>query len=71
MKKIIYLCIATLVVQFMTSKALHSQTMSHNFVKTETMLDSLSLHRTAVVQYYDGLGRPDVLAQNGLDPSGK
>ena len=66
-----YLCIIIIMLQLMSANSLHSQTLSHNYIKSETKLDSLEQHSTKTMQYYDGLGRSDVLAQRGLDPNGK
>ena len=46
------------------------QTASRNYVKVETMLNAAGTENTTVIQYYDGLGRPDQLADNSLSADG-
>ena len=47
-----------------------AQTSSQNYVKSETMLDSLGQRRQTTVQYYDGLGRPTQSVTNALGGNG-
>ncbi len=47
-----------------------AQTSSQNYVKSETMLDSLGVRRQTTVQYYDGLGRPTQSVTNALGGNG-
>ena len=47
-----------------------AQTSSQNYVKSETMLDSLGQRRQTIVQYYDGLGRPTQSVTNALGGNG-
>jgi RHS repeat-associated protein len=47
-----------------------AQTSSKNYVMTETMLDSKALTIVKSVQYYDGLGRPSILAAGGVNQQG-
>ncbi|MBO5612560.1 MAG: hypothetical protein J5918_08195, partial [Prevotella sp.] len=47
-----------------------AQTSSCNYVKSETMLDSLGVRRQTTVQYYDGLGRPTQSVTNALGGNG-
>jgi len=46
------------------------QDVRENFVRCDTYLDSLGLHRTVAVQWFDGLGRPTVSATDGLSADG-
>ncbi len=48
-----------------------AQSTSTNYVMTETMLDSTATRKVTSVQYYDGLGRPSLRVEDGIDPSGK
>lgn len=48
-----------------------SQTAGCNYMMTTTPLDNQASHQVKQVQYYDGLGRPTVLATGGLAPGGK
>ena len=48
---------------------LNAQTTGQNYVKSETMLDSLGQRRQTTVQYYDGLGGPTQRVTNA--PCGK
>lgn len=50
---------------------LHAQTISQNYKMTETMLNSSGNNSTKSVQYYDGLGRPTLLAAGGLNSQGQ
>lgn len=50
---------------------LHAQDTDRNYVSSELWLDSLGTNKVTSVQYYDGLGRPSVLAQGGVNPDGK
>ncbi len=50
---------------------LRAQTQSENYIMTETMLDASGKRSIKTVQYYDGLGRPSVLAAGGVNTSGK
>ncbi len=49
---------------------LNAQTTGQNYVKSETMLDSLGQRRQTTVQYYDGLGRPTQSVTNALGGNG-
>jgi RHS repeat-associated protein len=49
------------------SVGVSAQTMSENYVKTETVLSGNGLKSSLSVQYYDGLGRPSVLAAGGVN----
>ncbi len=49
---------------------LNAQTTGQNYVKSETMLDSLGVRRQTTVQYYDGLGRPTQSVTNALGGNG-
>ncbi len=46
------------------------QDLRENFVRCDTYLDSLGLHRTTSVQWFDGLGRPTVSSTDGLGTDG-
>ena len=48
-----------------------SQSTGQNYVMTERMLDASGESRITSVQYCDGLGRPDILATDGLNTDGK
>ena len=48
----------------------YGQDVRENFVRCDTYLDSMGLHRTVSVQWFDGLGRPAVSATDGLSPDG-
>ena len=52
-------------------KKLVAQTQNENYIMTETMLDASGKRSIKTVQYYDGLGRPSVLAAGGVNTSGK
>ena len=71
MKKIVYLCSAIVIMLLMVSQISHAQSSNPNYITTETFLDSLGTKKVTSVQYYDGLGRPNVLATNGLSPNRK
>lgn len=71
MKKNVYLCSAIVILLLMVSQILYAQSSGENYITTETFLDSLGTKKVTSVQYYDGLGRPNVLATNGLSPNGK
>lgn len=45
-----------------------SQNTTCNYIISETMLDPTGSHSIKSVQYYDGLGRPNVLASGGVNP---
>ena len=47
-----------------------AQTSSKNYVMTETMLDSTVSTIVKSVQYFDGLGRPSILAAGGVNQQG-
>lgn len=47
-----------------------AQSSSQNFVMTETMLNAEGNSKVSSVQYYDGLGRPNIMATNGLSTDG-
>ena len=48
-----------------------AQSSGQNYVMTETMLDADGSSRISSVQYCDGLGRPNILATDGLNTMGK
>ena len=50
---------------------LHGQTSNQNYMITRTSLDASGSNEVQSVQYYDGLGRESVLAQGGMNTSGK
>ena len=50
---------------------IYSQSSGQNYIMTETMLDASGKRSIKTVQYYDGLGRPSVLAAGGVNTSGK
>ena len=70
MKKNVYLCSAIVIMLLMVSHITHAQTSGRNYIMTETMLDSLGTKIVKSVQYFDGFGRPNVLATGGLSPNG-
>ena len=47
------------------------QTAGKNYVMTETMLNNTGTRSIRSVQYYDGIGRPSLHAENGAGPGGK
>jgi len=47
------------------------QSTGQNYVMTESMLDAGGDSKITSVQYCDGLGRPDILATDGLNTDGK
>ena len=63
-----YLVLAMITMQCVTSLA---QTSSKNYIVSETMLNSTGSAKVKSVQYYDGLGRPSLLASGGVNTSGK
>ncbi len=71
MRKNVYLCSAIVIMLLMVSQISHAQSSNPNYITTETFLDSLGTKKVTSVQYYDGLGRPNVLATNGLSPNRK
>ncbi|MBO5603155.1 MAG: RHS repeat-associated core domain-containing protein [Prevotella sp.] len=48
-----------------------AQSTGQNYVMTETMLNNGGNSKVTTVQYCDGLGRPDILVTDGLNPNGK
>ena len=48
-----------------------AQSSGQNYAMTETMLDADGSSRISSVQYCDGLGRPNILATDGLNTMGK
>ena len=70
MKINIYLCGEILFSLLMPSE-IHAQTLDHNYIVTETVLDSNETKKVKSVQYYDGLGRPVVLLVGGMNTNGK
>lgn len=48
-----------------------AQSTGQNYVMTETMLNNGGNSKVTSVQYCDGLGRPDILVTDGLNPNGK
>ena len=50
---------------------LNAQTSNQNYMITLTRLDASGSNLVQSVQYYDGLGRESVLAQGGVNTSGK
>lgn len=47
-----------------------AQQSNENYIRTRTMLDASGSKYIESVQYFDGLGRPTVLVQKGVTPSG-
>lgn len=47
-----------------------AQELNQNYIQTRTMLDASGSRYIESVQYYDGLGRPSLLVQKGVTPSG-
>ena len=47
-----------------------AQSNSQNYVMTETMLNADGSSKVSSVQYCDGLGRPNIIATDGLSTSG-
>ena len=47
------------------------QSLTENYVKTSTMLDSNGTDSVVSVQYYDGLGRPTQKSIGGMNTQGK
>ena len=70
MKRIYYRFLLITCLFFGKTVILFSQTSSQNYVKSETMLDSLGQRRQTTVQYYDGLGRPTQSVTNALGGNG-
>ena len=60
-----------LIVSAVMSPPAFAQDTDRNYVVSELWLDSLGTNKVTSVQYYDGLGRPSVLAQGGVNPDGK
>ena len=50
---------------------LYSQSSGYNYIVTTKKLDASGTREVKSVQYYDGLGRPTVLAAGGVNTSGK
>ncbi|MBQ7157208.1 MAG: RHS repeat-associated core domain-containing protein [Bacteroidaceae bacterium] len=48
-----------------------AQSATQNYIVTERMLDAGGTRSVKSVQYYDGLGRPNVSVANGVNTSGK
>lgn len=65
----IYMSSVILILLLFTQERLYSQSSNQNYVVTETMLDE-SGRSVKSVQYYDGLGRPTVLAAGGVNTKG-
>ena len=74
MKKM-YFCkttiFATLAMLHISINKVFAQTTTQNYIVSETMLDSTGFRSMKSVQYFDGLGRPNVLATGGVNTSGK
>ena len=71
MKNKYYLCSILLPILMNMPQTTSAQTAGQNYIVTETMLDANGTNKVKSVQYYDGLGRPNVLASNGVNTSGK
>lgn len=64
MKKIIILIQIALILSLRTA-------IGQNYVKTETFLDSNGTRKVTSIQYFDGIGRPNLSATNGLNTINK
>lgn len=63
--------ISLLIIVLSSYHVVYSQTSSKNYVVKETILDEKGLNSVKSVQYYDGIGRPNMLVCNGKNTSGK
>ena len=70
MKNKYYLCSILLPILMNMPQTTDAQTAGENYIVTETMLDANGTNKVKSVQYYDGLGRPNVLAANGINTKG-
>ena len=66
-----YLCNIMLTMLLMIPLKSYCQSWGQNYIMTETMLNASGTRSIKTVQYYDGLGRPSVLAAGGVNTSGK
>ena len=71
MRNKIYLCSVISIMLLMVPSRTYCQSSGHNYVAKETMLDESGTRGIKSVQYYDGLGRPSVLATGGVNTSEK
>ena len=66
-----YICGVLIVLLMIIPVRMRSQSSGQNYVAKETMLDEDGTRSIKKVQYYDGLGRPSVLASGGVNTCGK
>ena len=71
MNKKHYICSTILFTLLMIPSIAQGQTSNHNYISSKVLLNSTGTKMVKSVQYYDGFGRPDVLATGGISPSGK
>ncbi|MBQ0103981.1 MAG: hypothetical protein KBS99_07410, partial [Prevotellaceae bacterium] len=71
MKNKYYLCSIIAVTMLSMPQTSYAQSPGENYIVTETMLNETGTRSVKSVQYYDGLGRPSVLAAGGANTSGK
>ncbi len=58
------------VILFGASPVVLAQSVSQNYVQTQTMLNARGEYMVTEVQYHDGLGRPEIQVTTGLGTSG-
>lgn len=71
MVKNYYICIILSLIMLVMPIKCKAQSEDHNYVVSETMLNEDGSRSIKSIQYYDGLGRPSILAENGDNSSGK
>ena len=66
-----YLCCVILTLLLAMPSKGYGQSSNQNYIVTETMLNDNGSQSVKSVQYYDGLGRPSVLAVGGMNTTRK
>ena len=66
-----YICIVLSLIMLVCPIISHAQSPNENYIVSETMLNANGTNSIKSVQYYDGLGRPNVLVAGGANSSGK
>lgn len=66
-----YLCCIILALLLAMPSKVYGQSSDQNYIVTETMLNDNGSQSVKSIQYYDGLGRPSVLAAGGMNTTRK
>lgn len=61
---------AVMIMSAMLPIAAMAQNNSYNYIASETMLNDEGTRKAVSVQYFDGLGRPELTVSNALSAQG-